>query len=322
MNVSANFISVNLCNCSFFAASSSLIYWIIPVVTILLVMAALLFNKYYQSYKKGDFRFVPEVELPPGLKCDYNPSEKPNDWLTRPINKRVALPSIPSRLPLKLAETVGAQKKSENSDAIEQYQALELKENPSQAENEEQSKPYIQIGLNNDVEDEISHPYVQSGDIPDLLQVPHEAENELPSYVAFRGNVNDLPAPVENNIPCSYVVAGKNPIFHPYVPFHDSPESEIEDNSSYITAAAVQNDSKPYVPLATLEQHDSSEKKEVFNETALKPQKNHQYIPLQQLEDTLKEKVPLLQLPGSSHSHNEFSRPYVAVGDLVRDTPA
>lgn len=286
--------------------------------------------------------------MPPGLQVgpfDRSINEKQIRWLDWPLNAKMhkiiqrsnkeklqpTLATKPSEVSLQLSMNV----QQEQKEIVKQYQELNL---PKEAE--EKSKPYVQVGFKNyeednsdeespSLSDEISCHYVRNTTIPDLLHLPQEEhslqQDKRNPYVLLK-DIDKLSN--EDNVPIGspYVVAGKCAT-ETFTSIDDLHKSVMEENSPYIAEIPVRSETalcKPYVPLGSLGYN--SEKDVFINEyTALKPQKN-QYVPFDELHNTITEKAPLLQLPQCSHvvkdSRTEIPRPYVTVGDLVRDTPA
>lgn len=226
-----------------------------------------------------------------------------------------------------------------------------------------EEKPYVQLGAEEiessyspiavigDVDDyksssdDVSHPYVQSGTVPDLLQLSGKRslqQNGCSPYISH-GNINMAPEG------CSYVVAGdaKN---HgaaelqqkrhscPYVPL-DAAQKKDEiplphQQTAYVTAGKPANGfCTSYVPFNSFQPGSES--------VALLKQQppSNGYVPFEDLQSiaAAPEEVPLLQLPDSSRPYVVLgrsdsrgepvapARPYVAVGDLTgrySDTPA
>lgn len=194
-----------------------------------------------------------------------------------------------------------------------------------------QPKAYFEIGTTADDDDnksspdDFSHSYVRSGTVPDLLQLPTKLQNDVQAYVALEGDSTAAAA-------APYVIAGEKETM------------QLQHSIPYVALGDVQKleQNNPVIPFEAI-----SEKAALLEEvppyvvTGIKDETKTSitgYVPFESLENFsgAPEEVPLLQLPqetprvyvalGKADHPPPSSRPYVAVGDLLRgtysDTPA
>lgn len=237
------------------------------------------------------------------------------NWIVKEIVPKSAPPPrlVPETSEASLQLSIGSQRE----DANTKPQILKPNHFISDVQN---TKPYFQIGMetNKASPDEFSHNYMQTGEIPDLLQV------KSPPYISF-ANANKIDA-----APCAYVVAGS---------CQEQKETQLEHSTPYVVLSDIEKlkgdfienpNEGCYIPYADNFEAENVSLLKDPNRSETSSNLSSKYVPL----EAAPEEVPLLHLSQSTRPYvvlgetdsRAHTRPYVTVGDLLNgtysDTPA